>query len=509
MASEFKLRAVMEYIDRSGPGIQKTEQNLGSLEKMVNAAGAALATFASIQTVRATYELARLGAQSIRTHTAFDAISGGSYRAAQNLNAMRRATRGALSEMEMMAAANRLMQMGLARNSEELERLTTMAVRLGTAMNRTVSQSIEEFSLLLANQSIQRLDTFGISAGRVRQRIRELQATTVGLTREQAFLQAVMEEGQRAMERLGDQTEDEALAFERLEASWADLKTVAGEMLAPALAEVVGGLADITREMVEQRREIDRIRDAYVEYGFRVSEISGRAGVGLEQMHARLRAVDAEVARLSGLADYYAEKAEAAAEATAILNEHELEASEILRQAASAMRTAGVESERMRLAQDALAMALGEMTIEEYAQKQAMIELATQYQEGMITLGEYINMVMELKAAWEQVPTDITTVYHVDVQGAPQSILEAPMGGVAWRQGGGSVAGWAVVGEAGPEMVLLPRGSFVVPAYETRQIINQTFNRGGDTIIVNDAAAMAVLMEQRRREMMDRVMEAL
>jgi hypothetical protein len=58
-----------------------------------------------------------------------------------------------------------------------------------------VTDRMAYFNAMLANQSIERLDTFGISSGRVRQRIEEQMAATAGLSREQAFVNAVMEIG--------------------------------------------------------------------------------------------------------------------------------------------------------------------------------------------------------------------------------------------------------------------------------------------------------------------------
>jgi len=63
--------------------------------------------------------------------------------------------------------------------------------------------------------------------------------------------------------------------------------------------------------------------------------------------------------------------------------------------------------------------------------------------------------------------------------------------------------GW--VGEAGPELAVFPRGTRIVPAWESRQVArsttdNRSWSRGGDTIIVQDALAMAMVLEEKRRE---------
>lgn len=239
MTAFAKLLKIIISVEKKGTGAKDAEKELTGVQKAARLAGAAIATFATVQVVRAGYELAELGAQSLRTKAAFVAISGGAEEAERRLDAMRVATRGALSEQQMMASANRLMQMGLANNAEELGNLTHMATRLGAAMGKEAGPAIEEFALMLANQSIPRLDTFGISAGRTRTRILELMKANEGMTRETAFMTAVMEEGELAMGRLGEETEDAALAFERAKAKSADLKAVLGERLAPVVADLI------------------------------------------------------------------------------------------------------------------------------------------------------------------------------------------------------------------------------------------------------------------------------
>jgi hypothetical protein len=90
------------------------------------------------------------------------------------IEGMRKASSGMVADSDLMLSANRLISMGLAESAEEASNLTHMAVRLGEAMGKGPTQAMEEFALMMANQSIPRLDTFGISAGKVRERMAEL-----------------------------------------------------------------------------------------------------------------------------------------------------------------------------------------------------------------------------------------------------------------------------------------------------------------------------------------------
>jgi len=105
-----------------------------------------------------------------------------------------------------MSGASSLLNMGLAGSNAEAEQLIELAYKLKKP-TETASEAIENFSLMLANQSVARLDSFGISSGQVRSRIEELIEAGQALNREDAFKMAVLEIGTEKITRLGDTIE--------------------------------------------------------------------------------------------------------------------------------------------------------------------------------------------------------------------------------------------------------------------------------------------------------------
>ncbi len=623
--ADFNLRAIFEFIDKSAAGVKGAEKNIGGLEKITAKAGQALAALGVAGAAKAAYQLAELGAQSLRTKAAFEAISGGADEAALRLNAMRDATRGALSEQEMMASANKLMQMGLADSASELEQVTTMAVRLGTAMGRDAATSIEEFALLLANQSIPRLDTFGISAGRVRERIAELQSETKSMTREAAFLQATMEIGSEAMERLGDDTGDAALSFEQMEASVKDLKAAFGEGLAPAISDVVGAITPVVRTISDVQKKWSQAREDmtapekwtqllpvlhFLDIGIRmVAGGAEEADIAIGEMGPTLAELQASVpqaaesiddlritthlltdatdgstaafrnadAAASGLvgpieaaADSYDRLTDSVGGLASALGSFDVSAesswgmltqlaeqglltAEQVKYLAEQQGIATSEQVEATLTQQGLvdAYALGDITItslnaglKALARYQSESEAAAKAEaEGQdeaaaahrnnaeAALGLAGNLLGaagaadEETAALDRIPDTVTTTLVAQgfdgARAAADSVRDAvnsiPSSRVvtvhvrrveqiaeAEYQHGTHYArgGLALVGEAGPELVVIPRGSQVIP---NNQIHNYTYNRGGDTMIVQDSLSMAALREARyRQEMRER-----
>lgn len=213
---------------------------LGNLGAVLGGAGVAAAGAA---VGRLALSLGQAGEQALRSETYFRTFSGSASAAAANLTTVQTAVDGALSSQQAMQAATKLLSMGLATNSEELGQISRMAVLLG-GDTRSASEAIEEFSLLLANQSILRLDTFGISGARVRTRIEELQAATTNLTREAAFMQAVFEIGGQKVAALEEAGVSAGRGMDRAAAAAADLKAELGKLVEKPYTVTVEWAAD-------------------------------------------------------------------------------------------------------------------------------------------------------------------------------------------------------------------------------------------------------------------------
>ena len=155
---------------------------------------------------------------------------------------LRQATRGMVQDADLMQASNKFVAMGLAASSEEAAQLAEIATQLGMAMGEDATSSMENFALMLANQSIPRLDSFGMSSGKARARIDELMDSTEGMTREQAFMRAVMEQAQVTMARVGEQGEGSAATMARLKAGFENAKLAIGKSFLPLLDKALDAL---------------------------------------------------------------------------------------------------------------------------------------------------------------------------------------------------------------------------------------------------------------------------
>ena len=244
------LRIVNEVVYKGKGEAQKLDSDLKkvdagntkakmSMGQLATAAGVMAAGFGTVAVgAKKFYDTLKAGADVQAAKFTFDNLTA-SIGATSDamLGQLQTSTRGMVSELELMQFANQTVAMGLGSTTEEVGRLAELGSVLGAAFRGDAVAGMEEFNLLLANQSIPRLDTFGISAGAVRTRIAELQAEFPDMSREAAFTQAVLEEGGKTLDKLGDSSVTAASDFAQFEAALKDARD-------EVLLELVEAFAD-------------------------------------------------------------------------------------------------------------------------------------------------------------------------------------------------------------------------------------------------------------------------
>ena len=229
---------------------------LGSMSNVMAGIGWGVAISGAIAVGTELYNIGR--ASQVATNT-FNQLQGGAEQASASLAMLQEATSFTVPDTTLMSISNLYTQMGLATDPTEVARLAEMGATLGQAMGSSAEEAMRTFSFLLSNQSIELLDTFGISSGKVRERIEELRKANGDLARDQAFVTAVLEEGALAMERLGDATEQNISAVGQLTTRFQNLMAEMGKPVASAVENVAGGIegflskkdftADIARQV--------------------------------------------------------------------------------------------------------------------------------------------------------------------------------------------------------------------------------------------------------------------
>jgi len=227
------VKGAGKEIENLGEGAKKSGSQLGGL---VKAARLAVSAMGALKSAQAAVEFVKLGAQVQTARHRFEAFAGGTDQARAYLDAFARASDNTVDRMSAMQGATKMLQMGLVDNADEMEIMAAVAIKLGD-QTQAAGNRIADFSALLANRSIPRLDNFGMSSARVRERVEELKKA--GYDLDQAFKLAVLEEGRKSLGKLGDTSEELTTKIGKLEAAFADAKAGTAEFAAEMVDDVL------------------------------------------------------------------------------------------------------------------------------------------------------------------------------------------------------------------------------------------------------------------------------
>jgi len=243
-----RLQAIIDFVYK-GDGVNQATSALGKLGqtgKSIGEAWGAIATplnqtiqiFQQVgQAAQQAYEFVAEGTQLARAEQQFTALAGSIGSTADALlGDLKTATRGTISDFELMKSATSIMSLGLADTSEETVRLASLVGKLGWDMNQV--------TLTLANQSTMRLDALGLSVSDVTNRVDALKEA--GYSADQAFKFAILEAGEEKVKLLGDAADTTAGKLAILEANAANFKDTAqaafSQELITNINDMAGGL---------------------------------------------------------------------------------------------------------------------------------------------------------------------------------------------------------------------------------------------------------------------------
>lgn len=265
------VREFREFSGELGKGTQKTTAfagQLGNLGKMFvggMGVGAGIALFNNLtSTITTTIEtvgelsmelldLSIRGGQVSAMQNSFIALAGGVEQAGEYLQKTQAASRGLISDFQIMSAANKALLLQLPTTSDEMATLTRSAITLGQAMGQSATKSLDDLITALGRGSPLILDNLGIMV-----KVSEANtkyAATIGKTASQltetekkmAFYNAAVEAANVATEKIGGVQLTAGQQAERASAEWENLTDQLGVLLAqnPQLGAALGSLIDI------------------------------------------------------------------------------------------------------------------------------------------------------------------------------------------------------------------------------------------------------------------------
>lgn len=215
----------------------------------------------ALVTAKFANEFGNYGQIVMQTERRFTAFTGSSARATAALRAMQEATEYGLSAMDAMQTTSLLLSMGLADTGEKAAEIARAAVMLGPAW-RGATENIRDFTMLLGNQSVRRLDQFGLSISEVKSRQKELME--LGLASDLAFTNSVLEASEKRMKALASAGVVAATGAQQLQSAWADLRKEISKPFAGPVSDIESWLAKQIRDLLNPKSPIENARDMLI-----------------------------------------------------------------------------------------------------------------------------------------------------------------------------------------------------------------------------------------------------
>ena len=236
---------------------KKQSQDLdSSFNKLATTAKAAAVSFASFQTALKGVEFAKLAATSENVRKSFGNLAK---EPDKMLQAMKTATAGTISEMELMQKFNEGALLGLP--LDRFDEMLTIARGAAQATGQSMDLMLSSVVTGLGRQSKLMLDNLGIliDVGTAN----ENYAKSIGKTadqltdqeKKQAFVNEALNAGAENLEKLGGVSETSVDKFGQLNASFEDLKVRVGDELLPVVIKITEGLTKFTNEFNVKRLE--------------------------------------------------------------------------------------------------------------------------------------------------------------------------------------------------------------------------------------------------------------
>jgi len=257
-AASTAIQIVIQAQDQYSSEFKRAEKQVGVSTKKMTANLLAVSA-ASLAVGAAMVSLARESAKTQAVHASFDRILGDDSTYA--LERLRDATRGTVSDFELMARANIFFQNISSATPQQLAKIAEAAGPLARAVGITVPEAYERLVQGIAKGETELLDELGLKLDatvanrRYAESIGKSVADLTAQERATAALVNILPQLEEHLKRLGHLQDDANTSSERLAASWKNLRDQTGQTLGPGLTSAFNLTSNVLESMRGDPRE--------------------------------------------------------------------------------------------------------------------------------------------------------------------------------------------------------------------------------------------------------------
>ena len=211
-----------------------------------------LFNFAMALGIRQLIDFTKSSSRLDSMRASFDSLSRGAMDSQKTLENLKNATNNTMSEFDLLQQANNALVLGVAKTSAEMSEMYDIAQRLGRALGRDTTSSVESLITGIGRQSRLMLDNIGIivkTKDAYALYAKELNKTVDSLTeteQKQAFLNATLESARQKVALVGEETANAQSVFEKLSASLDNTGAIIGNALTPLMVSLAKAMTSLS-----------------------------------------------------------------------------------------------------------------------------------------------------------------------------------------------------------------------------------------------------------------------
>lgn len=247
-------KEIGKFGDASAQAAQKVSKLDAAKNTFANIGIAAASVTGAIYAAKRAWDFTKEGAELEYVRGKFENLSASIGTTSDALLFdLRNATKGLVTDSDLVASATDYMSLGLAKTRDQVVRLSKVSGALGMDMNQLV--------LTLTNKTTMRFDALGVSVDGFDERLQRLKDS--GMDANAAFTEAFLQQAEKQIDLVGEKADTTAGKLDKLTTSWGNLMDAAKLAAAEGAGPVAETFTDVLDVVTEKITAIKMLSDAY------------------------------------------------------------------------------------------------------------------------------------------------------------------------------------------------------------------------------------------------------
>ena len=268
------LNRAETQVSKLNQRIKQGASGFGTLRRGIFNVQNALGAFIGGVLVRGVFQIAQAGANLDQLEQSFNRLTAEAGLSSREiLGSLRELSAGTISNADLIVSANRAMVLGVAESTEDFTGLMELARLRARDLGLTTTQAFNDIVTGIGRGSALILDNIGVIVSQTD--AEEKYAQSLGITRQEltknqraeAIKFAVLEEGRKQIEQVGELNLTYSERLQQVTASLTNLKDNIGRALLPALVSLLGATEDSGVAFLQTRQEVNELGRTFYRIG--------------------------------------------------------------------------------------------------------------------------------------------------------------------------------------------------------------------------------------------------